>query len=599
MSEGSPPGMVELRVLDGPNLYFTRPAIKLTLDVAAWNEAPEERVLDAAARAGLRGAARAALPGPRAAGGGRTSASARPGQPGTDHRRRFVARVGAQLTRRLAAATGTHLAVRARTGPEPDQLVVAFPWRRRTAAEAFGREVAGVLSAVLAPRRSVDRLLREAARRLEHVPDGPGPSVPVPRVPVIAVTGTNGKTTTVRLLAHLLRTAGLSVAYSSTDGVYLDGELVEEGDYSGFAGAGKALSQPGVQAAVLETARGGILLRGIGTTRNDVAVVTNVSADHLGMHGITTIDQLAEVKSTILRTTRTDGWGVLNADDPRVLAMRRVARGRPFLVSLDPDHPALRSVMGERGRAMTVIDGSMAVLTPGRDPHPLVALEDVPVTLAGISGMNVQNAMCAAAAALGAGIPERDVVKGLRSFVLDPKTNPGRANLFELDDRVIVVDYAHNEAGMQGLIEICRGLARRGATVWIAYSTAGDRSDEIMHGIGYLAARGADRVAVFPLMTYLRGRKPAEIVRLLRAGAEDGGATDVPDFPDEMHVLDWMLSSSEPGDVLGITALSQRREIFALMEERGAARVGAARVRRLVRRARGRAGGAGGARTRP
>ena len=186
--------------------------------------------------------------------------------------------------------------------------------------------------------------------------------MPDPTIPVIQVTGTNGKTTTVRLLAHLVRAAGLRVAYSSTDGVYEgDGELIEPGDYSGFGGAARALdAHPDV--AVLETARGGMLLRGIGVLHNDVAVVTNVSEDHLGLHGVDTVDQLAEVKAIVTRITRPDGWDVLNADDPRVLAMRRHASGRPWLFSTDPGHPAFREVLPVGGRAMTVVDGTLTWL---------------------------------------------------------------------------------------------------------------------------------------------------------------------------------------------------------------------------------------------
>ncbi|MDP9342664.1 MAG: Mur ligase family protein [Actinomycetota bacterium] len=561
--------LVELRVLDGPNLYFPRPAIKLTLAVPAWMALPEERAAALAARLGLPS-------GP----------GARPGTPGTVHRRRFAARLAGHLTRRLAAATGTNLAVRSRAGPEPDQVVVAYPWRRRNAAEVFGREAAALMAAVLDARRSFHRAIVERAAPVFAADPGPSPTVPAPSIPVVAVTGTNGKTTTVRLLAHIGRTAGLSVAYSSTDGVYVDGRLIEEGDYSGFGGAGTALTQPGVQLAVLETARGGILLRGIGTAHNDVAVVTNVSADHLGLHGIHTLDQLSEVKSTIVRITRPDGWDVLNADDPRVLAMRRLATGRSFLYSLDADHPALRIALAEHGRAMTVIDGALAVLDPGHDPEPLILLEDVPVTLAGISRHNIHNAMAAAAAALSVGLPTKAVVRGLRTFVLDPETNPGRANLFELDGRIVVVDYAHNEAGMAGLTELARGLRAPGRAIWLTYGAAGDRTDEVLHGMGYLAARGADHVAVAELHRYLRGRDARELVDLLITGADDGGATDVPVFPDEIHALEWMLASSKRADVVVVTALGQRPEIFKLLEGRGAKRVGPSRVRQLVRRAR-------------
>jgi cyanophycin synthetase len=567
---------LELRVLDGPNLYFTRPAIKLTLAVPGWLEATEGLVGRAAANAGLPGTQAGDGSGPRV----------RPGAPGTEQRRRVVARLAAHLTRSLAEATGTSLAVRARPGPEPGQIVVAFPWRRRQIAEALGREVAALLERALDARRSVARLTAEAAGRLAAVDPGPPPPLVDPSIPVIAVSGTNGKTTTVRLLAHIGRTAGRRVAFSSTDGVFLNGERVEEGDYSGFEGASKALSQPGADLAVLETARGGILLRGIGTRYNDVAVVTNISADHLDLLGIRTLDQLAEVKATITRITRPGGWDVLNADDPRVLAMRRGARGRPWLFSLDPDHPAIRTTLAEGGRATTVIDGRLTVLDERARAHPLLPVEDIPLTLAGISRHNLQNAMAGTSAALGVGLPQEAVVRGLATFVLDPETNPGRANLFELDDRIIVADYAHNEAGMQGLLETCGALRPPGGEIWLAFCTAGDRTNEILHGLGYTAARGADHVAIAELLHYLRGRDRQDLIERLRAGALDGGAAEVPVFPDEMHALRGMLEASKPGDVVALTALIQRDEVFTYLEGRGATRVGPKRVRQLVRRAR-------------
>jgi cyanophycin synthetase len=499
-----------------------------------------------------------------------------------------VARLAAHTTRLVAAAAGGRPAVRARGGAADEEIVISFPWRRRGAAEALGREVAEVFTGLFRGR-SLERMLAGAVRRIEAADPGEPPDVPSPAIPVIAVTGTNGKTTTVRLLAHLLRTAGLKVGYTSTDGVYLDDTLVQEGDYSGFGGAGMALSQPGVQAVVLETARGGILLRGIGTSHNDVAVVTNISADHLGLFGIETLDQLAEVKATITRITRPNGWDVLNADDPRVLAMRRQATGRPFLFSLDPDHPAIRSAIGEGGRAITALDGRLVLFSRGMQPLPLLPLEEVPVTLAGISTPNIQNVMAATAAGLGVGLSEQTIVTGLRSFIPDPESNPGRANLYELDGRVVVVDYAHNEAGMVGLVEMCKGLRRPGGDIWLTFCAAGDRAPEIMHGLGYVAARGADHVAVAELLRYLRGTSRKEIIDRLRGGAIDGGATEVPVQQDEVTALRWMLGESRPDDVVAIAALSQRSEIFSFLSESKARRVGPDRVRQLVRRARPRA----------
>ena len=553
---------VEIRVLDGPNLYFPRPAVKVTLEVAGWS------------RAGISAVERAA----RGLG-----VDLDAGEPSSDERLRTVSRVAAELTRRLAAASGVeHLAVRARSGPRMDLVVIAFPWRRRGSAVALARGVAQAMEVAL--RRSPDRVVASLAPAIAAADPGPEPVVPDPELPVIQVTGTNGKTTTVRLLAHLVTSAGRRVAYSSTDGVYRGDRRVKKGDYSGFGGAATALAQhPDV--AVLETARGGILQRGIGVLHNDVAVVTNVSADHLGLLGIDTVDQLTEVKATITRITRPEGWCVLNADDPRALAMRRGATGRPWLCSTDPDHPALREVLAEGGRATTVLDGWLTVLE-GADARPLVRLEDVSMTIAGISTPNVRNALGAASAALAVGMSERAVVHGLKTFVLDEERNPGRANLYELDGRIVVVDYAHNEAGMEGLVELCHGLRRKGRAVWLAICTAGDRTDTIASAFAYRAARGADHLAIAELLGYLRGRERGEVLAELRAGALDGGAETLDVFPDELAALRHMLGLARRGDVVAVTALGMRPGIFAWLRSAGAERLTPARVKRLVRAAR-------------
>ena len=560
-----PVTLVELRVLEGPNLYFSRPAVKLTLAVPGWLALSEERFGARASAIGANGA--------------------RPGRPGSEQRRRAVARLASSLTRRLASTADVRLAVRARPAPREGEIVVAYPWRHRGSAEALGGEVAALLGALLDARRTPERTISAAAARLREVEPGDEPTVPDPTIPVVQVTGTNGKTTTVRLLAHLVRSAGKRVAYSSTDGVYRDdGVLVEAGDYSGFGGAARALAQE-PDVAVLETARGGILLRGIGVLHNDVAVVTNVSEDHLGLHGIDTVDQLAEVKASVTKITRPEGWTVLNADDPRVLAMRRGSTGRPWLCSVDAGHPALREALGEGGRATTVLDGWLAVLE-GSDVRPLVRLEDVPVTIAGVSTPNVRNALGAASAALAIGLPERAIVRGLKSFVLDEERNPGRANLYELDGRVLVIDYAHNEAGMEGLVEICRGLRRKGREIWLAICAAGDRTDTIAHAFAYRAARGADHLAIAELLGYLRGRERADVIARLRAGALDGGAEEIDVFPDELSALKHMLGLARRGEVVAVTALGMRPEIFAWLAANGAERLTPGRVKRLVRAAR-------------
>ena len=209
------------------------------------------------------------------------------------------------------------------------------------------------------------------------------------------------------------------------------------------------LAHEEVQLAVTETARGGILLKGIGLAYNDVSVFTNVSADHLGLHGIDTLDQLAEVKGVVCRITRSDGWVVLNGDDPRVYATRSAIKAKPWVFSRDPDSPSVRETLTNGGRATTVIDGWLSVLTASCDPDPLLEVADIPMTLAGLSRFNVENALAAASAALGVGLPREVVVEGLRSFRPDATHNPGRMNLFSHDD-VTVVDRPRAQRGGPG-----------------------------------------------------------------------------------------------------------------------------------------------------
>ncbi|HET7432559.1 MAG TPA: Mur ligase family protein, partial [Nocardioides sp.] len=477
--------LVELRVLEGPNLYFPRAAIKLTLDISDLSAAPTPTAERLARRIGLT--------------------EARPGEPDTGFRQRFAARAVARLVRAIAHESGTaRLAVRVRPTTDAHRLVVAFPWKHRERAQAMGRAVADVLDAL--PGQGPEAAVGAAAERVAASEPGEAPRTITPRIPVVAVTGTNGKTTTSRMIAHIGRTDGRLVGWSNTDGIYIDGELVEAGDYSGPSGAGRVLAHDQVELAVTETARGGILLKGIGLTRNDVSVVTNISADHLGLHGIDTVDQLAEVKAVVPRITRKDGWAVLNADDPRVYAMRSVVRARPWVFSRDPDSPAVREVLSAGGRATTVIDGWVSVLQPNADPDPLVELVDVPMTLAGLSRFNVENTLAAASAALALGIDRAVVQEGLRTFRPDAEHNPGRMNFFSIREITVVVDLAHNEAGLEALLEIMAGVRRPGARLLLGLGAVGDRTDDLIEKLGEIGAMGSDVVAIGHKAHYLRGR---------------------------------------------------------------------------------------------
>jgi cyanophycin synthetase len=385
----------------------------------------------------------------------------------------------------------------------------------------------------------------------------------------VAVTGTNGKTTTSRLVARMGQCAGLVVGWSSTDGVYVDGELVEAGDYSGPSGAARVLDDPRVQLAVTETARGGILLRGVGVAHNDVSVVTNVSADHLGLHGVDTVDQLAEVKSVITRVTRRDGWVVLNGDDPRTFAMRLAVRARVCVFSRDPDSPSVRAVLDEGGRAVTLIDGQITVLAPRQEPDPLVPVVDVPMTLSGLSRVNVENALAAVGAGMGVGLPVASVVEGLRSFRPGPADNPGRMNVFDLGGVTVVVDLAHNEAGVLALVEVLSGLRAPGGAVRLVVGAPGDRTDEIIRGVGEIAARGADQVVIGSSERYLRGRDPGELAALLREGAAAVGVTDVPAHTSELAGLQALAEACSAGDAVGVMCHAEREEVVGWLRDAG------------------------------
>jgi len=553
---------VELRVLTGPNLYFPRPAVKLTLDASA--------VLDAEPAAVVTWQRALRVRNPTV------------GLPDSPTRMNAAAELAAAVVRRAAGTLATRVAAVARPG-DADTVVVAYPFRHRGTAEIFGLAVAHAFASIT--RYGVDPLVALGEIPAALAGHDPGDTVrPLrPAIPVVAVTGTNGKTTTTRLIAHLVKAGGRVPGWSSTDGIVIDGQEVESGDWSGPGGAARVLEDPRVQVAVTETARGGILLRGVGTATNDVSVVTNVSADHLGLLGVHTIEQLAEVKSVVVRIIKASGWTVLNADDPLVRAMRLVSRARPWFYSPDPENPHLDEALEAGGRAITVADGQIVVLGRGHDPTRIAAVADVPLTLAGASRVNMANVLAATAAALAVGVPLDAVRTGLATFTGGAEQNAGRLNVYRFGSTAIVLDLAHNEASLASLLEVAGALRGPGGVLAVVVGTAGDRTDEAIHAMGAMAAAAADRVVVAARIRYLRGREPGEMEELWRAGAAESGIVAAEETADELSGLVLLLDAALPdGSVIAVCALEQRPEIVAEITRREGREMTAAEVAERV-----------------
>ncbi len=385
------------------------------------------------------------------------------------------------------------------------------------------------------------------------------------RIPIVAVTGSNGKTTTARMIAHIMKGMGRKVGLTSTDGIYVDGRIVRKADASGPKSASMVLQNPTVDFAVFEVARGGILREGLGYQRNDVAVVLNVTGDHLGLGGITSVRQLAEVKRVIVEAVPRDGVAVLNADDALVAAMSRHTSGSVIYFSMDPEHERLK-FQASRGRRSVTVEGGRngekIVLRQGRKSMDLVWTHLIPATFEGRARMNVQNALAATAAAWAAGAHLHDIRQGLRTFTTSYFMAPGRLNMFELDGYRVVVDYAHNPPAMEALGQFVDRLALpsaggarpivTGRRIGVV-ATAGDRRDEDIVELGRVAARFFDEIIVREDENN-RGRPRGNTAELISSGIESAGSdarvATVSTVLDELEATRAALDHAGDGDVV-------------------------------------------------
>ena len=405
------------------------------------------------------------------------------------------------------------------------------------------------------------------------------------RVPVVAVTGTNGKTTTSRMIAHIFKGLGRKVGMTSTDGVVIDERLVIRADASGPKSARMVIQNPRVDFAVFEVARGGILREGLGFDRCDVAVVVNVAADHLGLRGIDTLEQLAEVKSVVVEAVSRDGFAVLNADDPLVADMRAKApAGRVVWFSLDEAGSPAREMIDaycRRGGRAVVLErselGEMIVIRHGRRTMQLAWTHFLPATFGGRARFNVANAMAAAGAAFAAGAPLHDIRQGLRTFTTSYYLSPGRLNEVTVGGVTVFVDYCHNPHGMRALGDFVDRLMvdrdpgpdvmRHRCLAVIA--AAGDRRDQDIRELGEVAAEHFDAIIVREDAA-LRGRERGQVAALVGEGvrtamAATGRCRSVDIVLSEIDSVRAALAWANPGDVVVVCA-DKHADVLAELE---------------------------------
>jgi cyanophycin synthetase len=576
--------LIEIRLLEGPNVYRLEPVVKVEVAIGrrrTWY--------------GQRSPARHALV--------HLGASV----PAREWPLPIEEFVG--WLRRLRADHGEGRGgVGVHRSSDPGHWIVTFGWsgaeRARTIAEAAlaltDRDVSSVRRTRLTG--SQERLVARWTARIAEAGATPPAWVRDAdrRMPIVSITGTNGKSTVTRLITHILKVAGRRVGTTTSDGVLVDERLVEPGDWTGPGGAWQILDRSDIDVAVLETARGGLVLRGMGYESNDASVVTNVTSDHLDLQGIHTLPELAEVKSTVARATREDGWAVLNADDPLVAAMTRRIRANVAVFSLGARSggtAVVRRTVAGGGRAYVLRDGWLVEIDGSHGPsgtdgratgaepveHRIIEVERVPITLGGLARHNVANALAAAGAVRGLGITLAQLRDGLADFQPTSERSPGRLNLFRLGSRVVIIDFAHNEAGVSAVMDVAEGIAGgaagRAAPVTAIIGTAGDRPDDTLRGIGRIAAKRSQRVAIKETLKYLRGRSRESIVGEIKAGITAAGRTtaDVPVYESETEALRSELARNGEGAarpdaprVIVLMCHEERTEVFALLAELGA-----------------------------
>lgn len=461
----------------------------------------------------------------------------------------------------LSPAPGQEVIVELRATIERERK----PWMETLASRAAAREVTLLVDdkrvSVGLGKGSRAWPIEETPRVLERIR-----WKSVSDVPIALVTGTNGKTTTVRLLGSIARAAGLTAGVTSTDWVTVGDDVVATGDYSGPNGARTVLRDRRVEVAMLEVARGGILRRGLALPRVRVGLVTNVANDHLGEFGIFDLESLADVKLVVAKAIGPEGRLVLNADDPLLLERGSKLHVPVLWFTLDSANEALTSHRAAGGDACWLESGRL-MLSRSDAPREIAGVAEIPICFGGAARHNVANCLAAMGVAAALGLPESAIRAGLTSFDGDVRSNPGRANVWRLGGVTAIVDFAHNPHGLAALAEMTAALPaeRRG----IVLGQAGDRDDDSIRELARAAwAMRPEHVFIKEMESYLRGREPGVVPaliesELLRAGA-DGAA--VSRWASELEAVRASLGWARDGDLLLLTTHSQRNEVVALLQ---------------------------------
>lgn len=393
----------------------------------------------------------------------------------------------------------------------------------------------------LAPSEGIGRNVAE------HVIDMLFPPGTPSRIPIIAVTGTNGKTTTTRLIAHILKGSGSKVGFTTTDGTYIQNQQIVAGDNTGPVSAQLVLKDPTVDVAVLETARGGIIRSGLGFDHCDIGIVTNVAADHLGLKDVNTLEDLARVKSVVPRAVSKKGFAVLNAEDPLVYKMRELVDGKLVYFSMDENHPNIQR-QARRGRISCVYENGYVTILKGKWKVRIERAVNIPLTYGGRAEFMIQNVLAATLACFVHGVSLEDIRNGLATFNSGTAQTPGRLNFIEIGDITVLMDYAHNPAGITGLANFIEKLPFQHRTVVL--NGTGDRRDDDIREFGKIAADNFDRV-IIRAGNYLRGRSLENMYQMLKEGiAQSDNKPEVQIIEDSREAIHTAIRNGRPGELV-------------------------------------------------